>query len=184
MPLFRVIPRMALRTSADAYTWSYVYYVEAADVNEAAAFGRDQLWPDLAVAHLNVAFCYEIYASDLNPATTLYTVLAVDPGDQPGAITPTTQLYNASIVVRVELNVAGGRPSRKYHRFPLTEDMITNGIALESVAIDALNTAYAGVVGETALRDESGNEFSGYTIKGITTRRLGKFARNSVPPSP
>lgn len=184
MALFRVLTRMAVRTSADAYTWSYVWYVEAADVDAAAVVGRDEIWPSLAVCHKTIAFCYEIYASDLVPSTTNYTVIGVDAGDQPGLVTGSGQLYRATSVCRVELNVAGGRPSRKYLRLPFDETEVTNGIVIETSAIDDINGTFTDIVAITSLRDESGNLFTGYTIKGVTDRRLGKLARNAVPPSP
>lgn len=184
MALFRVITRLALRTSADAYTWSYVWYVEEADVEAAAVYGRDEIWPSLAVCHKAYTYCYQVYASDLVPSTTNYTVIGVDAGDQPGLIAASSQLYRASTVVRVELNVAGGRPSRKFVRPALEETDITNGTTLEADIIDAINGAFTDILAASALRDESGNTFSGYTIAGLSDRRLGKFARNDVPPAP
>ena len=184
MSLFRVVTRLAVRTDADAYKWSYVWYVDAASVGDAADYGAEEIWPALAQAHLSVAFCYEVYASDLVPETTNYTVVSPIIANQPGEITASSQLYNPSIVVRVELNVAGSRPSRKYHRMPLQESDVTNGIILESGATTAVSNAYSDVLGLTSLRDESGNLFSGYTVRGITTRRLGKLSRNDVPPTP
>jgi hypothetical protein len=184
MALFRMLTRMAMRTSADAYTWSYVWYVEAADVEAAAVHGRDVVWPSLADAHKVYAFCYQIYASDLVPNTTNYTNLAVDPADQPGTIAASGQLYRASTTVRVELNIAGGRPSRKFHRVPLEEDDVTNGLTIATGIASDVSAAYAALLAASDIRDESGNTFSGYTVRGLSDRRLGKTSRNSVPPSP
>lgn len=190
MALFRVLTRMAAGggTMPDAYKWSYIWYVEAADPAAAAAVGVD-LWNEsLAGCHNEYAYCYEIYASDLIESTSLYTVEAIPSGDQRGTLNTggAGDFYNPNVVARVELNVAGGRPSRKYVRIPLIESWVANGgrnIGLTSVQT-ALETAFASAIATPGLRDESGNSFSGITYKGLTIRRLGKNARNDLPTPP
>lgn len=190
MALHRVITRLAAGggTFPDAYKWSYVWYMEAADPASAALAGATLWVAHLRKGHNEYAYCYEVYASDLVQSTTLFTTLGVTPAVQRGLFDAPTEFeaYNPSIVVRVDLNVTSGRPSRKFHRVPLLEgDVGSGGRAISNGALTAaINEAYEEVVAFPGLRDESGNTFSGWSIQGLTTRRLGRDARNDLPSPP
>jgi hypothetical protein len=86
------------------------------------------------------------------------------------------------VVARLDMNVANSRPSRKYIRAPWGEGHIATdnliGTALTEVQSAANGLTVAGI------RDESGSLISSTSLKGITSRRLGKLAFLSVPGKP
>lgn len=188
MALYRVLTRLAAGGSGfpDAYKWSYVWYCEASTAVDAANWGAS-LWVDhMRGAHTNYAYCYEVYASDLVPNTTNYTVLAMAAGVQRATGgSPSSELYLTDTAIRVELTVSGGRPSRKYWRPPLFEEQVgPGGRTVSAGVLTTLNAALTGITNDPDIRDESGNLFTGYVIKSVSTRRLGKFARTALPLPP
>jgi hypothetical protein len=185
MALFRMQLRQAINRPdlGQQYKWSNLYYVEAASLVIATAFGPSA-WAILKDATNENAFCYEVYTSDLVPGTTVYSIDAIPTANQPGTLTGSGGFLPNFNVVRVELNVAGGRPSRKYHRMPLQEGDIVLG-SLEAAASAAIQDTYDALLASIIpLRDESGNELTSVTLKGITSRRVGKLAYTGVPPAP
>lgn len=190
MTLYRVQLKCAVQGGSypKPYTFSYIWYIDAESVLLAGDRGV-ALWVDhLKAAHSEYAYCYEVYASDMLEGTDAFTTVPVPAGDQRGTFgTGTTgDWYNPNTAVRIDLAVAGGFPSRKWHRFPLFESWVASGgEAFQGTGFtEALTLAYGGAVGETYVRDESGNGFSGVAIKGIRIKRLGKFAYNDVPIGP
>jgi hypothetical protein len=171
------------------YKWSNRWFVEADSVTLAAEFGRDMWIAILQAMHNDACFCYEVYAEDLNPATSLYDVLAVDPGDQRGTlggIAGHSDYYNPSIAARFNLNVSGGRPSRKFIRPGIQEQWVGDGgtVITNSGVLSAWATGSAALASLVGLVDESGNAFSSVAFDGLTTRKLGKTARNDLPSFP
>lgn len=184
MALFKVVLRQAITGSAADYKWSNLWYVEAASVSEAADIGIE-MWADaLKDAAITATFCYEVYASDLNPLASVYTIKPMPSADADGTIAATGDLYIPSAVVRVDLPVASGRPSRKFHRPPLWEAAVDNGRSLTSAILAPVTSAYNEVLATWPVRDEDGNSFTGVVVRGLTTRRLGRDAYNDVPDPP
>ena len=68
-------------------------------------------------------------------------------------------------------------------RSPLLESMANYDTIATSLA-----TAYSSCLGVILsypwVRDESGNQFVGHTIKNITSRRVGRLAFSNIPPKP
>lgn len=184
MTLFRVQLRQAIDGSVADYKWSNTWYVDAPSVSEAASIGS-AMWAEyLRTAAIEAAFCYEIYATDLNPLSSTYFLYSPPAGDQPGTIVATGDLYIPDAVVRVDLTVASSRPSRKFHRPPLWEAVVDNGRSLGTSILSAVTNAYNGVLSEFPVRDESGNSFTSVSVRGLTIRRLGRDAYNDVPDAP
>jgi hypothetical protein len=87
--------------------------------------------------------------------------------------------------MRVNLNVPNSRPSRKFHRVPFGEGEVVQGLTVTSGMLNAINASYQDIFTDiSALRDESGNTFTSVAPDALTTRRLGRDARNDVPPTP
>lgn len=188
--LFAVSTRMAFGggTLPDQYKWSNKWFIEADTVSDAADAGM-ALWVDnVRDAHNEACYCYEIYATDADPESSLYEVRAVEAGNQRGTLfgTTGTEYYNPAICVRMNLNVAGSRPSRKFLRIGLQEAWMGDGgraISASGVT-SALNTLAGLLASFTSLRDESGNVFSSVAYDGVTVRKLGKLARFELPTPP
>ena len=185
MTLFRVQLRKAVSEGGISAKWSNIYYVEADDVSDAASKGVE-LWTDCEQGfHRPFVFCYEVYASDLAPDTDVYTVLALDAGDQRGGLTSDSgQILPLFNVVRDDLGVVGGRPSRKFYRPMLGEADQTGGVINNSALTAAILGGTAALILKDFTRDESGNTFNSTSVKGITSRRLGKLASTAVPTPP
>lgn len=183
MPIFRVQTRLAHDTVGyTPYKWSYLWYVDAENLSAAVAVG-EAIWAALRPAHSQRAYCYELYVSDLLPSTVTYTLSPIAPGNQRGTAAVVANLLPSFNVVRVDLNAVSSRPSRKFHRLPLGEDQIVNAELAASSAI-AIQEAYADAIAIPGVVDESGNGLTGAIVKGITSRRLGKFAYTAVPSGP
>lgn len=173
----------------DAYKYSYVFFTEAGTPGEAISNGIS-IWEDaLRQCHGEVAFCYEIYASDLLPDTTNFSTGAMPSGLERGTVGMggSTNLYNPNHAVRIDLPVAGGFPSRKWLRLGFLEEWIApGGLQIGSTAIiEVLDEMRADLGALSFLRDESGGTYFGTpTFEGFRTKRLGKFARFDLPPFP
>lgn len=190
MTLYRAQLKMAVAGGSvpRPYRFSYVWFLEAESPVQAASRGV-QLWNEaLKPAHNDYAFCYEVYASDLLPDTAAFSTEAVLPGDQRGTlgVAAAGEFYNPNMALRVDLLVAGGYASRKWHRLPLFEGWVASGGESFSVSgvESAVAAAYADAIALPFIRDESGNGFSGVSLRGIRVKRLGKFAFSDIPTPP
>lgn len=181
--------KVALRKAVGApFTrkWSNTYYVDAGTHLEAAGLGVN-LWNlGESLFHSEGVFCYEVYAnSTFDPPGSPGLVQAIPAGDQRGALTgwnpaQALPLFN---VVRVDFATFESRPSRKFYRLGLQETSIENGQLL---------AAYNTLIQETCedmaafpyTVDVDGQSWFGATVKGITSRRLGRDSGVDVPVGP
>jgi hypothetical protein len=181
MSLFRVVVRKAISGSSGLnYKWSNVYYDEAADVSTAADHGIG-IWNRERNFHNTNVYCYEIYASDLVPGTVNFVQKKPIAAQQYGQYGSTGEWYASFACVRVDLLVPASRASRKFFHLPLVEADVNNGASLVSSAITAITTGMDLIVAITSLRDESGNNITGWVNHGITSRRLGRQAFHDIP---
>lgn len=183
MPIYRAQMKIAVNESFGAFKWSNVFFVDAASATAACDYAItlwDSHWRQ---AHSATAFMYEVYASDLLSTTVDYAIKphALTPSIF-GAVAASGDLMPLFVVARVDLNVTNSRPSRKYVRGPYYEGGV-NTDNLTGTSLTGLQTAANGVVG-SGIRDESGAVITSATLKGITSRRLGKFAYVGVPGKP
>lgn len=184
MALHRIVIRQAINTPGAVFKWSNVYFADVADVPAAAAFGQD-----LAQASRQyldeLAFVYEVYASDLLPGTDNFTVQAIS-GDQLGLfVQGTTDFMPPFVCVRVDIGTALGRPSRKFVRAPWREASIMNGTGVTGSVTAALDDFWSlAFTTGSPLRDVDGEQFVSFAIRSVTSRRLGREASVNVPPTP
>lgn len=183
MPIYRAQMKIAVNESSGAFKWSNVFFVDAASATAACDYAIT-LWDShWRKAHTTTAFMYEVYASDLLPTTVDYAIKShLLTSSIFGAIAPSGDLMPVFVVARVDLNVPNSRPSRKYVRAPYYEGAVATD-NLVGTALAGLQDAANGVVG-SGIRDESGAVITSATLKGITSRRLGKFAFVGVPGKP
>jgi hypothetical protein len=185
MALFKVQVRKATNDAGGAFKWSNTHYVETLSPST-AAFTGIQIWMEAErFFHRSRVFCYEVYASSVVEGDNAYHIEALDSESQPGLFAGAGDQLPLFNVLRVDLNTAaGGRPSRKFYRPTLEEGDQTNGIITNTAYLAALQNGLVDLINIPGVRDESGNSFASATIKGITARRLGKFAAVAVPPAP
>lgn len=192
MGLFRTVLRQAIGggASPDAYKWSNIWYVDAADV-EAAANQMITVWEDiLRPSCTQMVYAYEVYASDLVPDTTNFTTIGIVPGHQRGTSSTATgdgtDFYTPAVALRIDMHVAGGFASRKWVRVGLNEAAVApGGLTMSNTSWQtAISNAYNDVTEVSGMVDESGHPFTGATLVGIRAKRLGKFARFDLPIPP
>lgn len=185
MPLYQTNIRIAVNESAYAFKWSNTFYVDVANALAAAYQGLaiwDNAW---RTVHASVAFCYEVYATSVTEGDADYAIVSHPVAANIfGGQAVSGDLMPPFNVVRLDMNVVGSRPSRKFIRAPWSEgniqfDSLTGTAATAVGNVGSLLSALA-----TPIRDESGNTVSSYTQKGVTSRRLGKWAYTSVPTKP
>lgn len=167
--------------------WTNVYYVDA-DTLVAASAAANEFAQMERVFHKNsVTFTKArtrstIPGDDAYVNTTLNTAGLVE--WDPVLRLP---LFN---VVRVDIGIVTGRPSRKYYRLPLMENEITNGevtIAVRSSIESAMAAAYAELTGNgTPWVDIDGQQvlsFNAFIPVGMRQLRRGS-KRKATPVLP
>lgn len=181
MTRFRVVVRKAISGSSGLnYKWSNVYYDEAPDASTAADHGIG-IWNRERIFHNTNVFCYEVYASDLVPNTVNFVQKKPTALLQYGQYASTGEWYASFACVRVDLLVPNSRASRKFFHLPLVEADVVNGLSLVSGCNAAIASGMDQIIAIASLRDESGNNVTGYVNHGITSRRLGRQAFHDIP---
>ena len=189
MPLFRVQLRKAFEgASVSSYKWSNVFFIEEASVQAAASMGAG-LWTGYLrnTCRINV-YAYEVAASDLTPGTEIFVTLPVDPEQQRGTrpiIGGGTEVYHPRVCVTVTAQVQNSRPSRKFWRPGLTEADVIRGEILDPVTEEAIREQFNNAITQgVPLRVPDGQAWlPGVTLR-LSTRVLGRYARNEVPAAP
>jgi hypothetical protein len=104
--------------------WTNRYIVAAASLADATDHGQSLTNRERGFHHSSVLFT-RFRASDGIKLSDVYQVVNINAFGDQGATAATLPLFN---VMRVDFNVVGGgRPSRKYYRLPISEDMQDNG---------------------------------------------------------
>ena len=189
MALWKATIKKAVNSSGLAFKWSNTYYVDA-DTSTGALSVAANLWINgEALFHNQLAFAYEFYVNNTaDPPYTPGVVGSILPGVQRGLRTATLADVPSVMppfnVVRVDFPVPGSRASRKFYRLPLRESDVSDQNIVIALA-EALQTGVNYIASHPAIRDPDGEAFGGVGInRGITSRRLGKFAYLSVPVGP
>ena len=169
------------------FKWSNRYFVRAAN-STIALSNAQSIWTDAEQQfHHTFVYCYEVYANLVGDApNTVGFTQAVPQGVQRGVYGAggSTSILPPFNVVRVDFPVPGSRPSRKFYRPLLTEDDVQDG-ALTSSITAAILLGLDGILAFNFVVDEDGTQWAGTaSIRGITSRRLGKYAQINVPPAP
>lgn len=189
MPRYRTALRMAHDlTFPQRRKWSTTFFIEAASALEAADLVRAAWVAQLRPGAATSVFAYEVYATDLLPATSDYAVVPVAPGSQRGTFNQLggVQKYLLKACIAVTLPVTGSRPSRKFWRFGLNEDDVVDGVSLGSVVTTNVANAWTAFVGAlgAALVDPQGQAITGVSRLRLTTREFGRTAGADVPEPP
>jgi len=185
MPLYQVNLRLAVNETAYAFKWSNTFYVDVANAL-AAAYQGHAIWDNAwRTVHASIAFCYETYATSATEGDADYAIVAHPvAANMFGGQAISGDLMPPWNVARLDMNVVGSRPSRKFIRAPWSEgniqfDNLTGSAATAVGAVGGLLAALG-----TPIRDESGGTVTSYSPTGATSRRLGKWAYTGVPSKP
>lgn len=185
MAVFKVALRKAIGAPFNR-KWSNTYYVDAGDATEALTLGTN-LWNlGEKLFTSEGVYCYEVYANSLaDPPGSPGALVSIDPEDQRGALSPwnpanALPLFN---VVRVDFAVFGSRPSRKFYRLGLQEGSIENGVLFPSYAAD-IAVVCNDIADFPYTVDVDGQSWYSATVKGLTSRRLGRESGVDVPVGP
>jgi hypothetical protein len=188
MPVYRANLRMAHDvTWPQRRKWSTTFHMLTANVETAAAALVGEWVTYLRNAASDTIFAYEVYASDMLPGTSDYVVLPIPSGSQRGTIdNGANQPYLLKTAVRVNLNVAGSRPSFKFWRPGLVETQVENGVAITAGLTTAITTAFTNFISdlEGVLVDVDGQPVTTLGAFRLTTREFGRYAGNDVPSPP
>lgn len=188
MTLFRLSLRQArvLGTSVD-YKWATTFYYDTSDALTAAEDGV-QMWVDyLRDAARDDVFAYEVYATDLAPATDNFAVVPVPAANAYGTLDSANDShYHRDICIAVTLAVAASRPSRKFWRPGLGEaDFGVDGHLNAPALVSAIGDAFAALLGfYTGLKDPDGQDFLGGVNMKESNRRIRKSQFVDLPALP
>jgi hypothetical protein len=154
--------------------WTNRYIVEATTKAAAVVIGQSIVDAELDV-HTNYVTIDKYRVSDGLPNTDVYSIVTIGQTGVDVAGASYLPLFNC---VRVDFNVADGRPSRKYLRLPLLEDDVLNG-ELTSGKITAISTNYASVLFNLAgYVDVDGQTFTGFSvIPAVAMRQLRRGSK-------
>ena len=189
MPLFLLRLDKAINVGGVSYKWSNRYFSE--DAGYAGALQRAINYWVLGerLFHGALAHCYQVYANNTADPPNSPGQLAGVPNElQRGAViegaADVLNILPSWNVVRVDFPVVNSRPNRKFYRLPLREGDITNGL-LDADVLTRMSPGCNTLATSSGHRDSQGNLLTGtFIIRGITSKRLGKFAGVSVPVGP
>jgi hypothetical protein len=164
--------------------WRTTFHVDEATVLAAANRVRID-WEDTLRDHTRQhIFAYEVYATDLDPDSAIYTIIPVTEAQQRGALATSAEMYPIEHCLSVTIAVPGSRPSRKFWRFGGLETDYTDGVfsnvSLAALIVDDFNT----VIGGGSYRDLDGELWTGVLKSKASHRRLGRLAGFELPTAP
>ena len=188
MALYKTALRMAHDTTwSNRRKWSTTFYLEAAS-SAAAAAAMVGAW-SLTLRNATDAsvFAYEVYATDLVPGTSDYTVQPIVQSQQRGVrASPGGEKYLLKACIAVTLAVPNSRPSRKFWRMGLHEADVFNGVVVDPAVAALVQSWFNELVSELAITilDPDGQPVTGVQKTYLTTREFGRYAGNEVPDPP
>lgn len=185
MAIWKVSLRKAFGTPFNQ-KWSNTYYVEGANLTEAADISVN-IWNNWEREfHTQGVYCYEIYLNNTadppNSPGSIFPIPApnqrgVFPGYNAGATFP---LWNC---LRCDFTVLNSRPSRKFFRVGLVPANYDNGNITAGLA-STVQASLTGIAAQIGVVDVDGEQIIAGVIKGLTPHRLGKEAGLNVPAGP
>lgn len=178
MAIYQIdIEKSLTPAGANTVYWTNVYHVNQSDMSGATTVGQSIVALEKAIHATNVSF-------------TKMRVANASPIGGPGSIIPLTGAGARSVaagflplfnVFRVDFNVGGGRPSRKYLRGPVITGDNTSGNVVAGT-ITLLNNNYiAPLIATNALCDPQGQMFvSGAVYPSIGMRQLRRGSKRKT----
>lgn len=186
MPLFLVQTRKATQLYGGR-KWSNQYFTNKSTVTAALAWGYS-VWVSMEKAfHYDDIYCYEIYVNEVGdaPYSVGYTD-AVVAADAYGTLSASAagQKSQTFVTLRVDFPVTASRPSRKFYR-PVLRESDYDGDNLSGAFATIVNAALGNIPSIGGFYDVDGQVWIGsWTLRGLTSRRMGKLAALAVPSAP
>lgn len=160
--------------------WTNVYYIEAADIDTAATYLDNLMDVEQATHSQQVTVEKGRVTPVPNPGNAFITHEFHESGGYINS-EPLMPLFNT---IRVDMNVAAGRPSRKFLRGVLHMDAIdADGYLVAGYQTHILNNYITPLEGYGWLVDESGNDIVGFTLQGKPSdRQLRRGSKRRTTP--
>lgn len=160
--------------------WTNVYYIEAADIDAAADY-MDTLKDVEQDTHSQEV---TIDKGRVSPVPNPGNAFVTHTYNESGAYINSSPLMPLFVTARIDMNVAAGRPSRKFLRGVLHTDAIDADGYLVAGVQSHLETNYVTPLeGYGWLVDESGNDITGFTIFGKPSdRQLRRGSKRRTTP--
>ena len=164
--------------------WTNVYHVEAADLGEAAALATQIKDMERSILDSRCMIT-KLRVDDMVKGTDVYhTVPVSEMGSLANTGTGAPEMLPLFVVVRVDFQVFGQRPSRKYLRGTLVEAWSGPNGQLNPSIVDIVRDNYATpLAGSPWYVDESGNPIVAGTVylrAGMRQLRRGS-KKKSIP---
>lgn len=185
LPLFRVMTRLAHDVNASRpYKWSYTWYTDDMAPQGAAQQGVTAWTTYLRNFHRVNCYCYQVYASSVLEGDINFSMAAPVSNMRRGALGNEGDPLPNFTTLRIDLNVDGSRPSRKFLRIPLGAQDVESGVFTNTTLGTAILANMQGMLDTQEWVDPQGSLLTGVTLFGITSRRVGRDAYNDVPVGP
>lgn len=155
--------------------WTNVYHVEADNSGDAINSGQGIVTAEKKV-HLGSVSYTKMRVQATSPLAMSGTIVPLT-GTGGRAGSSYLPLFN---VFRVDFNVGGGRPSRKYLRGPVLPADVSNG-AMQSAAITLINTYVTDLLNLSVVCDPQGQNFvSGALFPNCGMRQLRRGSKRKT----
>lgn len=186
MPLYLCQTRKATQLYGGR-KWSNQYFHVSSTVTAALAWVYS-VWVSLEKPfHYDDCYCYEVYVNEVGD--TPYSIGYTDPvvhADAYGNLASGSAGQKAPtfVTLRVDFPVTASRPSRKFYR-PILRETDFDGDNLAPGFSTIVSTAMANLGTIGGFYDVDGQVWLGtFSVKGLTSRRMGKTAALAVPAGP
>ena len=185
MTLFRTELRFATDPAGTPYRkWRTTFYIDTSSTEAAASALGDSWINTLRSCVRDRVYAYQVYATDLDPESAIYSLIPIDPAFQRGDLSTTTDMYNFDICLAVAISVPASRPSRKFWRPGLMESDMTNGIFTNTALADLTTDAFNTIIEEGIYRDIDGDFWQAVLTIKQSNREMGRLAAFDVPAGP
>lgn len=159
--------------------WVNRYFINAASLTDAGLIAEQVYNAERTITNAPITF------TKLSVRTTTKDdyVYQTVPLNTPGQNSGTSPLMPLFVVCRIDLTVNNSRPSRKYLRGVLREDLVT-GMKIDDAMVSYVNTSYTNVLaGISGLVDPQNADIYGGSCSPITgMRQLRRGSKKKVTP--
>lgn len=184
MAIFQIdIEKKALAGVSTGEFWTNRYLVQAATLSDAVLYAPN-LYNMERDIHTGATGFTKCNVRDVDPSTDIYSTIPLNfTGTYGGGIPE--DLLPAMLVMRVDLGVATGRPSRKYYHLMLGEGSQSNGGWNAAVLADVGGnwTSLLAAAGTALLCDPQGAEIVSAAPKlEVTVHQFRRGSKRKLQP--
>ena len=185
MPTFKVELRQAMeRDGVPFRKWRNTFFVLGTNVGDAASRVKNDWETILRLAVRGHVYAYQVYATDLDPDSSLFSLQAIDTAFQRGDLGVGDEIYVPEECLAVTIGVSSSRPSRKFWRPGLIEGDFTKAVYSNSTLTTATITAFAALIATESYVDPQSEPWTEVLSVKQSNRELGRTAPFEVPAGP